>query len=208
MIKKLIQELVFKNFAMREYKKVNFGGNFNYNRINVVGTSGSGKTTFSKSLSRRLGIEHIEIDSLFWGPNWYWPSDDEFFPKLQIALEGKDKWILDGNYTRTIPIKWEKVEVVIWLDYSFTRTFFQAVKRAISRSLTKEELWEGTGNRESLRNSFFDRNSIILWTIKTYKKTKKKYQEIMQEPEYSYITFIRIKSPKEAKKFLKSIDTF
>jgi hypothetical protein len=50
-----------------------------------------------------LGFEHIELDSIFWGPNWYWPTDEEFFTNLRQALNNKDSWILDGNYTRTIP---------------------------------------------------------------------------------------------------------
>jgi adenylate kinase family enzyme len=83
-----------------------------YKRINVVGTSSSGKTTFSKFLSNILGIDHIEMDGIFWGPNWYWPSDEEFFSKLREALK-KDAWVLDGNYTRSIPIKWKKMK---WLS--------------------------------------------------------------------------------------------
>ena len=78
---------------------------FDYQRINVVGTSSSGKTTFSKSLSAILGIDHIEMDQIFWGPNWYWPNDEEFFANLKENLKKKDAWILDGNYTRTIPVK-------------------------------------------------------------------------------------------------------
>ena len=48
-------------------------------RINVIGTSGSGKSTFSSELSKALSIKHIEMDKVFWGKDWYWPSDDEFF---------------------------------------------------------------------------------------------------------------------------------
>ena len=144
------------------------------------------------------------MDSLFWGPNWYSSSDEEFFPKLRNALN-KDSWILDGNYTRTIPIKWENVELVIWLDYSFARTLFQAIKRALKRSITKEELWAGTGNHESFTKSIFSRDSIILWTIKTYRKVKFKYQRLMKDPEYSNIKFIQLKSPSETKKFLGRI---
>ena len=97
---------------------MDYTNNFEYKRINIVGTSSSGKTMFSKALSTILGINYIEMDEIFWGPNWYWPSDKEFFSNLRKVLKNKDAWILDGNYTRTIPIKWEKVELVIWLDYS------------------------------------------------------------------------------------------
>ena len=39
-------------------------------RINVVGTTGAGKTTVARRLSEILCISHVEIDALFWGPNW------------------------------------------------------------------------------------------------------------------------------------------
>lgn len=173
-------------------------------RINVVGTSSSGKTTFSKSLANILGIDHIEMDGIFWGPDWYWPSDEEFFTNLREALK-KDAWVLDGNYTRSIHLKWKNIDLVIWLDYSFVRTFFQALIRAVKRSITKEELWAGTGNRESFTKSFFSKDSIILWTVKTHGKVKRKYRHYMKDEKYSGIRFLRLKSPSDSKSFLKHL---
>jgi len=173
-------------------------------RINVVGTSGSGKSTFCKKLSGILAIPHIEMDAVFWGPNWHWPGDEEFFTKLKNELS-RDAWILDGNYTRTIPIKWENVQMVIWLDYSFKRTLFQAIKRAFLRSLTKEELWADTGNKESFRKSFFSKDSIVLWTIQTHQKVRAKYEKFMTDDAFSYIEFVRLRSPEEAEEFLNKV---
>ena len=107
-------------------------------KINIVGTSGCGKSPFGRNLADVLSVEYIEMDALFWGKDWAWLSDEEFFPKLATALE-KDAWVLDGNYTRTTPIKWGNVDTVIWLDFSFCRTMFQALKRAVLRSITKKE---------------------------------------------------------------------
>lgn len=39
-------------------------------RVSVVGNSGSGKTTFAGQLATRLGIPHVELDAIYWGPNW------------------------------------------------------------------------------------------------------------------------------------------
>lgn len=147
-------------------------------KINVVGTSGSGKSTFSRKLAQVLKFPYIEMDRIFWQPNWQEPSNEKFFKDLEIALN-QEKWVLDGNYTRTIPIKWKNVETIIWLDYSFTRTIFQAVKRAVQRSISKEEFWEGTGNTESFRRIFFSKESIIWWSIKTHSKVKKNIKNIL-----------------------------
>ena len=86
----------------------------NTSRINVVGSSGSGKSTLARKLADRLGHPYIELDAVFWRENWTQPPDDEFLPDLEAALKG-DAWVLDGNYQRTTPIKWRKVEMVVWL---------------------------------------------------------------------------------------------
>lgn len=175
------------------------------NKINVVGTSGSGKSTVSKRLSKILNVPYIEMDKIFWGPNWYWPSDDEFFGKLKNSLQ-TERWVLDGNYTRTIPIKWESVDTVIWLDYPFLTTLIRALKRTFRRSLTQEELWQGTGNRESFKKSFFSKESIILWTIKTHGQVRKKYEGYIKDPKFSHINFIRLKNDLEVEVFLANLN--
>lgn len=180
-------------------------GNNTLRRINVVGTSGSGKSTFSKRLSEILKIPYVEMDKIFWGPNWYWPSDEEFFNKLKGELQ-KDSWVLDGNYTRTIPIKWERVDTVIWLDYPFSKTLFRAVKRAFLRSLTGEELWPGTGNRETFKKSFFSKHSIIYWTIKTHGQVRRKYESYLNDPKFSQIKFVRLQSDLDVETYLANLN--
>lgn len=172
-------------------------------KINVIGTSGSGKSTFAQMLSEKLGYPYVEMDAIFWGKDWYYPSDEEFFSKLKARLS-TDTWVLDGNYTRTIPIKWKEVDTIIWIDYSYPRTLYQALKRAISRSISQQELWPGTGNKESFAK-LFSRDSILLWTIKTYHKNKAKYLKLGEKPECKGVSIIRLRTPKECQDFLTKI---
>lgn len=174
-------------------------------KINVVGTSGSGKSTFSRMLAIRLDYPYLEMDAMFWKPNWQESSDEEFFAKLDIALS-QERWVLDGNYNRTVDIKWAGVDHVIWIDYSFPRTVYQAIKRAFIRSITKTELWDKTGNVETFRKSFLSRDSIIIWTLKTYKRNHIRYMEMLNDPKYNHIEFVRLTSPKMAKKFIDELD--
>lgn len=169
-------------------------------KINVVGTSSSGKTTVSKKLSDILSISHIEMDALFWGPNWEPSSYEEFCAKLRSALKGSS-WILDGNYTRTTPIKWESVNVVIWLDFSFMCSLFQSIKRAIKRIIAREELWPGTGNIETL-GGLFSKDSIVLYTIKSHRRVRRKYEAYFKSGYYPNIQFIRLRSPRKVESFL------
>ena len=172
-------------------------------KINVIGTSGSGKSTLAKQIAEKLAIPYIELDALFWGPDWTDTPDDEFFAKLSEKL-AQDSWVLDGNYTRTTPIKWKDVDMVVWLDLSFPRTLFRASKRALTRLITQEELWSGTGNKESIKK-LLSKESIVLWTIKTYKKTRRKYLSMMADEQYAKITFVQLKTPEAAQEFLSTL---
>lgn len=169
----------------------------------MIGTSGSGKTTFGRRLSEVLDLPFLEMDALFWGPGWSFPDDPEMFSRLEAALEGED-WVLDGNYTRTREIKWARVQVVVWLDYSFPRTLFQAVSRALSRAFSGEELWPGTGNRETF-HKLFSRDSIVLWTIRTYGRNRRRVPRWKASEEHRHITFHRLRSPREAETFLEHL---
>lgn len=170
-------------------------------RINVIGVSGSGKSTVARMLAEKLSLAYVEMDRIFWGPDWYWPTDEEFFQQLKQEIAG-EQWVLDGNYSRTAPLKWERVQLVVWVDMPFWITLIQATGRAVKRSWTKEELWPGTGNRESFRKSFLSKDSIILWTIKTYKSVRKRYQECMSDERYSHIQFVRLRSREEIRRFV------
>jgi len=174
-------------------------------RVNVVGTSGSGKSTLSRRLAQRLDVPCIEMDRLYWRPDWQGTPDGELFARLEQRLAASPGWVLDGNYNRSRPVKWRDVDLVVWLDYGFGRTLYRAVRRAVSRAWRKNELWPGTGNRESFRRSFFSRESIIWWTMKTWRQNRRRYLADMQDPQYARIRFIRLRTPREAEQLLREL---
>ena len=176
-------------------------------RINVIGTSGSGKSHFSKCLADRLAVPYIEMDALFWLPNWTPSSTEDFLELLAQHLSG-DTWVLDGNQSATNALKWQYVDTIIWLDYSFFRTFKQIVLRSFQRAYSKKELWKNTGNKETFRRNFLSKDSVILWMLKNYLNTKKKYSKLFNSQclEHEHISMIRLTSPKDTARFLASID--
>ena len=173
-------------------------------RINVIGTTGTGKSTFSKKLAEIIQAPYVEIDKVFWRPNWTYLNDEQLFKNLEVELN-TEKWVLDGNYTHTTPVKWKNVQTVIWLDFPFLTVLMSSVKRAIYRSTSGIELWPGTGNRESFK-MLFGSDSIVLWTLKTFRKRKKEYAAAMEDKNYAHIKFVRLKSPAEAENFLNALE--
>ncbi|MGL4723081.1 MAG: adenylate kinase [Scandinavium sp.] len=174
-------------------------------RINVVGTSGAGKSTLARRLAVHLNVPYIEMDTLYWRPQWQGTPDAELFAVLETRLAQTEGWVLDGNYNRTRRIKWQNVDVIVWVDYGFWRTFRQAFSRALSRAWRQKELWPGTGNRESFRRSFMSRESIILWTLKTWHKNRKRYLTDTRNPEYAHLHFVRLRNQAETEAFIATL---
>ena len=169
----------------------------------MIGTSGSGKSSFARQLAAALKIPYLEMDRLYWKPNWQEPNDEEFFSILEQALSG-DAWVLDGNYTRTTHIKWPRTNLVVWIDYSFPLTLYRVIKRSILRAWKKQELWPGTGNRESFTR-LFSKDSMVLWTLSHYASNKGKFEELMETESYAHIEFVRLRSPKEAAALIQNL---
>ncbi|MBY0281245.1 MAG: adenylate kinase [Alphaproteobacteria bacterium] len=174
-----------------------------YQKIIIVGTSGSGKSTLGREISKKLKIPNIELDTVFWQPNWHQTPIETFVRKVDHLTEQK-AWVIDGNYSKVRHIIFSKGDTLIWLDYPFYLVFYRAFKRSMSRIFKKEKLW-GT-NYETLTR-FFSKNSILVWVLQTHWRRKKTYNKIIAEGEYPHLHVIRLKSPKETKEFLKSLKT-
>lgn len=100
-------------------------------RINVIGTSGSGKTTFARTLAEQLNLTYIELDNLYWLDDWQESSDPIFFEKIQTQIGlAPNGYVIDGNYSRSQKIKWQKVDTIIWLDLPFHLNLYRSIKRA------------------------------------------------------------------------------
>src|SRR5438132_4519028 len=86
------------------------------NRVLVVGTTGSGKTTTAAAIAKRIGTSHVELDSLFWKPNWVESERDEFRACVAAATSD-DRWVADGNYLGMLgDMLWSRADTVVWLD--------------------------------------------------------------------------------------------
>lgn len=179
-------------FKMNENKLINS------KKIVVVGTSGSGKTTLAKELSKILKIEHIELDGIYWLEDWQGRAKDEFFSIVENKIK-KEKWVIDGNYSKVREMIWENADLIIWLNYDFKIVILRSIKRTILRIIKKEKLW--SGNVETFSKSFLSKESIILWVLKTYKKRKREYTDLFQESIYKE-KLITFNHPDEVKKVI------
>lgn len=86
-------------------------------RVIVIGCGGAGKSTFSRKLGEKTGISVIHLDKLFWKTGWVSVTPEEFDESHRREIE-KDRWILDGNFNRTLPERLTRCDTVVYLDFS------------------------------------------------------------------------------------------
>jgi len=168
-------------------------------RVTVIGVSCSGKTTLARHIAQALVVPHIELDALHWLPNWQERPTPEFQALTAQAVAGQ-RWVLDGNYSVVRAIVWAQATTVIWLNYPFYVVLWRALSRTVTRAATRQELF--SGNRESFRQSFFSRDSILWWVVTTYHRRRREYPRLFNQPQFAHLTVIEFNSPAETQAFL------
>lgn len=99
-----------------------------YNRISIVGGSGSGKSTLCNILSKELGLPAIHLDAINYEPNWV-EIDKAERDNIILSKAQDDKWVIDGNYNKTLKERFDKADLIIWLDYSTLKQLHGILKR-------------------------------------------------------------------------------
>jgi adenylate kinase family enzyme len=169
-------------------------------RIVVVGTTGSGKTTLAHSLSRHLGIPHVELDALHWRPGWVEAPIHEFRAEVARAT-GVAEWVLDGNYSKVRDVVWPRANALIWLDYSLAIILWRLFFRTWRRIWRRERLWND--NRETWQGTFFSRDSLFLWALRTHWARRKRFAQTLSQPEYAHLAVLHFRTPQQTRHWLE-----
>ena len=85
-------------------------------RIIIIGSPGAGKSCFARKLRDMTGLPLYYLDQVYHKPNRTTVTREEFDRKL-LEIMQTDNWIIDGNYQRTLPIRFEACTDVFFLDY-------------------------------------------------------------------------------------------
>jgi adenylate kinase family enzyme len=177
----------------------NAGGRTTIQRVVIVGTTGSGKTTFAAHLAGRLGVPHVELDALHWEANWTEADLDRFRVRVERAVS-QEAWVVDGNYHVVRDLVWPRAEAVVWLDFRLSVILWRLVRRTARRVFTREELWNG--NRERFLTQVATRDSILLWALRTYRRRRRNYPPLFNRPEHAHLAVVRLRSPRAAQRWL------
>ncbi len=171
-------------------------------RITIIGSTGSGKSTLSRQVASALGLPVIELDAIHWRTgNWVELPKAEFRATVAEAVSA-ERWIVEGNYSIVRPLVWARAQSLIWLDYSLPFTMRRLVRRTSGRVLRREMLWGG--NRESLVRAL-SRDSILLWLLHSHARNRRKFAAALALPEHRHLRVYRFRSPRETEAWLEGL---
>ncbi|KJC60020.1 DNA topology modulation protein [Bradyrhizobium sp. LTSPM299] len=137
-------------------------------RVLVMGSSGSGKSTFARGLSDITGIPTVSIDALFWKPGWVESEREEFQRRMTEAVQ-QPRWIMDGNFTThgAGELRRQLADTIIWFDLPRSTCMFGILRRiAGSYGQVRPEMAEGCPEKIDLE--FFR----YVWTYRQQQRPK------------------------------------
>jgi adenylate kinase family enzyme len=148
-------------------------------RVAVIGGSCVGKSTTARAVAARLGVPHIELDALHFGPNWAEASPEVLEERVRAALDAAPEgWVVDGTYFGKLgSLVLDRADTIVWLDVPFRTAVRRVLWRTWSRFITRAELW--SGNRERLRDTF-GRNSIIWYVLRHHRAFEASWAERLE----------------------------
>lgn len=85
-------------------------------KIIVIGCPGAGKSTFARRLKEMTGLPLYYLDQIWHKADRTTVSKEEFDAKLREIIQ-QDRWIIDGNYLRTMECRLDACDTVFFLDY-------------------------------------------------------------------------------------------
>ncbi len=164
-------------------------------RIIIIGCGGAGKSTLARQLGEKLDLPVVHLDQLFWLPGWVERPRVEFDVLMRQEL-AKDKWIMDGNFNRTMPERIARCDTVIYLDFSRGACLLGVLKRILTTYGTvRPDMGAGCPERFDL--------DFLKWVWNFNKNKRERYYRLLNEAEG--VETIVLNNRRMVKRFLNSL---
>ena len=142
-------------------------------RIIIIGCGGAGKSTLARKLGEKTGLPVVHLDQIWWSPgNWQHLEREEFDRRLLAEMQ-KPRWIMDGNYNRTMELRLDNCDTVIYLDMPRLVCLKNWIGRVIKNwGHARADMAEGCAE-------WFD-PEMAAWIWKFNKQNRKRYHELLR----------------------------
>jgi adenylate kinase family enzyme len=175
-------------------------------RIIVIGNTCAGKTTLGMELAERLSLPFIDLDALFWQPNWR-PLELSEFRKRVLEATDRPGWVLVGNYTtQQQDISWARANGIVYLDVALPIVVSRILLRSYRRWQKKELLWGTNYERFFEQLKVWDEHSsLIAWAVRHHTEKQRAYADAVRDARWKHIEFRRFGSNRAAEAWLATL---
>lgn len=173
-------------------------------RIAIVGRTGSGKTTLGRLLASVMDTPHIELDSLYFEPDFSTVSAPILRERTAEAVAG-DRWVTDGNKKAVRDLVWAKADTIVWLDYPVAVSLWRLAGRAVTRANTLQVEAAQTGDRKRLPRLLLAAARGVLRALRSHRGQRREYPALFSSSQYQHLTVVRLRSPRATSRWLKRV---
>ncbi|MBM3856904.1 MAG: DNA topology modulation protein [Verrucomicrobia bacterium] len=158
----------------------------------IFGRPGSGKSTFALALSQKTGLPLHHLDKHFFEANWIERNYQEFL-SIQRTFVESDAWIVDGNSTKSLEMRYSKADLVLYFNYPRWICYWRIVQRLFKKNNAIDD--RASGCKETIRLS-------LLRHMWSFEERVAKPIALLKE-KYPSTRFIEMTSDREAEALLK-----
>jgi hypothetical protein len=173
-------------------------------RIVVVGRTGSGKTTLAGELAASLRAPHVELDSLYFGPQFSTAPLEVLRERTIAALAGA-RWVTDGNKHAVRDLVWPRADTIIWLDYSLRVSLWRLAKRALWRTSQLSAEAASTGRRAELPRQLLAAARGVLTALRSHAGQRREYRRLFADPLNEHLAVVRLPSPEATREWMARV---
>ena len=163
-------------------------------RIAIIGCGGSGKTHLANQLAALLDLPLTHLDALYYDADWN-PRPPDDFARHQQQLVDTPRWLLEGNYAGTLPIRLARADTVVFLD----------LPAAVCLTGILQRRWRYRGGQHT-RDGVYDR---ITWNfvryVWGYRNTMRPRVRDLLAEHGRHATLITLTSRRQTARFLDHV---
>jgi len=151
------------------------------NKIHIIGSVGSGKTTLARALSYQLNIPYYELDNVVWRRTKN--GDIRNTPKERdeqlYNIVNSNAWIVEGAHHKWVSQSFQKADLIIFLDVSVVKRIVRIIKRFILQLLNLE--------KANYKPTFKMLMKMFKWTNDFEKDSKSEILRMLKQHEEKLI---------------------
>ena len=152
-------------------------------RALIIGSPGSGKSTFARALAQCVDIPAVHLDRIYHDPEAGYLENKPAFRSHVDSLLAEPRWIMDGHYPSTLTKRLDAADTVFFLDYSLPVALLGAVRR---------RLRSGRNLRDDMPDDWRERVSLsLLRQIAVFRRVERPRVifELAQRPWLEVVCF-------------------